>query len=92
MADQSYLKLSEVEEALLGSVQTIFEIVLHAGILQPAQIEKLLMPAIKRYARAGKNDAAAVVETLRIFVTDPEREEKRAQRRRLLGDEPTGSA
>jgi hypothetical protein len=86
------LNLSEVEEALLSSVQTIFEIILSADISRPATIEKLLVPTRDRYWLAKKRDAAAVVEILRAFVTDPKREKIRAQRRKLLGDGPTGSA
>lgn len=86
------LELSEAEEALLVSVQIIFEIILSAGVLQPAQIERLLVPTRNRYQEIGKRDAAAVVEILRSFVMDQKREEIRAQRRKLLGDEPKGSS
>ena len=33
-------ELTEVEEALLGAVQTVFEVILSAGILQPPAIER----------------------------------------------------
>jgi hypothetical protein len=84
--------LTEAEEALLSAVQTIFEIILGAQLATPSAIERVLLPTRDRYATMGKHDAAQVVEILRSYVMDQKREEIRAQRRKILGDEPQGSA
>jgi hypothetical protein len=83
--------LRDSEIALMDTFKVVFEIMMHAGV-KPAQIDKLLASLTQQYRAKDVPTAAAVIETLRDFVRNPDRAEHREQVQRILKEPPAGSA
>jgi hypothetical protein len=75
----------------MDALKTAFDLMMYAGV-KPAQIDKLLASQAAQYPPTRMPRAIAVIETLRAFVRDSGRQERREQLRRILEEPPAGSA
>jgi hypothetical protein len=87
--DDKYLRDSEI--ALMDALKTAFDLMMYAGV-KPAQIDKLLASQVARYPAEHMPRAIEVMERLRTFVRNSDRQSHREQLRQLLGELPAGSA
>ena len=87
--DDGDLRNSEI--ALMDALKVAFDLMMYAGV-KPTQIDKLLGSLTDQYRAKGMPAASAVIELLRAFVLDPEREQHREQLLRIREEPPAGSA
>jgi hypothetical protein len=84
-------ELRDSEIALMDALKVAFDLMMYAGV-KPAQIDKLLGSLTDQYREKEMPAAAAVIERLRAFVLDPDRERHREQLLRIREEPPAGSA
>jgi len=93
MSDDS---LSDAEIALMDAIKALMEIMMTAGIAKPAAFDFMLTHQRNGYLSKRMPTAAAVMEMLRTFATDPQRDaqrqELRANLQRILEEPPQGTA
>jgi hypothetical protein len=91
MTDKSN-QLRDTEIALMDAIKTVMEIIMTAGIAGPSVFDKMFSYQRDAYIQKQMGEAAGVMELLRKFASDPTRAEHREGLRKLLTEEPKGSA
>jgi len=91
MTDESN-QLRDPEIALMDAIKTVMEIIMTAGIAGPSVFDKMFSHQRNAYLQKRMGEAAGVMELLRKFASDPTREKHRETLRKLLMEEPKGSA
>lgn len=91
MSEQPH-QLSEIEVALISAHKAIIDVLLNAGIVSAKVLEEIFAEQRNAAVQKGMPVAAGVMEILRLFASDPEREAFRQQLRRAAKEPPQGSA
>ncbi len=92
MNKDNHEKLTDIEIALMDATKTVLEIIMTAGIAKPPVFDRMFTHQRDEYLQKRMPSAAAVMEMLRHFATNPEREAHRSALRKILAEPPQGSA
>lgn len=92
MDEPNSADLSDVEIALLDAIKTVMEIIMTTEIAKPIVFARMLGHQRDGYLAKKMPSAAAVMELLRTFAVDPQREAHREALRTILREQPKGSA
>lgn len=88
--DDTELRDSEI--ALMDAIKSLMEIMLTAGIAQPKTFDKLFTNQRDGYLQKHMPAAAAIMEMLRHFAVNPDRQAYRELSRMVRNEPPQGSA
>jgi hypothetical protein len=86
-----YKELSDVEVGMLDAIMTIMETLLALGV-NPSVLGESLRFQRDAQRDAGRADAAAILDVLRDFASDPERQQHRENFQLLHKEPPKGTA
>lgn len=89
-SDENTLRNSEV--ALMDAIKTVLEIIIAKNISAPSTLAQIFQMQSKSYPKELMPKAAFVMESLRDFVSDPERKSQREKAERLSQEPPSRSA
>ena len=93
MADEfERIVLSDVEIALIDSLKTALEVIIHAHPGSEKYLARAYGYQSDAKLKTDQPDGAAVHELLRQFVANPERQEARERLAKFLSAEPEGRA
>ena len=93
MVDEAeFERLSEVEIALIDAMKTILEVILFVHPESRKYLDQAYGNQRDTKLQSRQPGGAAVLELLRLFVVDPERQEAREQLAKFLSAEPRGQA
>lgn len=92
MQDPEKEPLRDSEIALMDAMKSIIEIILTANIAKPQVFDKLFASQSEQYEKKRMPAAIAVMELLREFVNNPNREKHRQSLRQILQESPKGRA
>lgn len=84
--------LNDVEIALMDAIKAVVEILLTQNIAQPDTFDQMFTHQRDTYIQKKMPDAAAVMEMLRQFASNPQRAAQREAIRTALREPPKGTA
>jgi hypothetical protein len=84
--------LSESDIATIDALKTLVDIMLSAGVAPPSVFDEALAHQRDGHLQNGRQKTAGMLEVLRQFATDPQREASRQQIRQALRSRPKGQA
>ncbi len=84
-------ELTDRDIGIIDAIKTVMEVLLALGVPASVLAEPLEFQR-NAHRSAGRTNAAVVLDILRDFVLDPERERKRQVVRLLQKEPPAGSA
>jgi hypothetical protein len=92
MAENDENTLCDSEVALMDAIKTVLEIIIAKKISAPSTLAQIFQLQSKSYPKEQMPKAVFVMESLRDFVNDPERQAQRERAERLSREPPSGSA
>jgi hypothetical protein len=92
MAENDENTLCDSEVALMDATKTVLEIIIAKKISAPSTLAQIFQLQSKSYPKEQMPKAVFVMESLRDFVNDPERQAQRERAERLSREPPSGSA